>query len=63
MSGIIAVNISGLTWKGHDFIDAAQDDSIWDKSKKTLMKTTGAITFDLLLQVLKAEIKSKLGLP
>jgi hypothetical protein len=55
--------IDGLTWKGHDFIEAAKDDSIWLKATKTLFLPTVSITFDLLLQWLKAEAKQKLGLP
>ena len=55
--------ITGLTWKGHDFIDAAKDNALWEKAKKTILTTTASITFDLLLLWLKTEIKAKLGLP
>ena len=63
LSGIVAVSIQGLTWKGYDFIDAAKDDSIWTKAKETVLKPTVAITFGLLLDWLKQEAKMKLGLP
>jgi hypothetical protein len=55
--------ITGLTWKGHDFIDAAKDNSIWNKAKQTVLKPTVSITFDLLLEWLKAQAKQILLLP
>ncbi len=63
VGGIDAFHITGLTWKGHDFIDAAKDDAIWTKAKETVLKPTVAITFSLLLEWLKQEAKMKLGLP
>jgi hypothetical protein len=60
---VTAVIIFRLLWKGHDFIKAAQDDSLWNKAKTTILKPTTSFTFDLLLEWLKAEAKSKFGLP
>jgi DNA-binding transcriptional ArsR family regulator len=62
-TGIGAVHISGLTWAGHDFLNSAKDDSIWQKAKDTVLKPTASITFGLLLEWLKTEAKQKLGLP
>jgi len=56
------IRITEITWKGHDFIEAAQDDSIWNKAKETVLKPTVSITFSLLLEWLKQEAKIKLGL-
>jgi hypothetical protein len=61
--GIGGVLVTGLTWKGHDFLDAARNDSIWGKAKDTILKPTVSFTFDLLLQWLKNEAKQRLGLP
>ncbi len=55
--------ITGLTWQGHDFLDASRDDSIWKKAKETVLKPSASITFDLLLEWLKIQVKEKLGLP
>ena len=60
--GIDAVRITGLTWNGHDFIDASKDESIWTKAKETVLKPTVSITFSILLEWLKEEAKKKLGL-
>jgi hypothetical protein len=61
--GIDSFHITGLTWKGHDFIDASKDETTWSKAKATILKPTASITFSLLLEWLKQEAKAKLGLP
>ena len=57
------INLKELTWKGNDFIKAAQDDSLWNKAKTEVIKPTASWTFDLLLEWLKAEARTKIGLP
>jgi hypothetical protein len=51
-----------LTWKGNDFLDAALDDTVWNRAKGRFARTAGALTFDLLLAALKAEISEHTGL-
>jgi Hypothetical protein (DUF2513) len=51
-----------LTWAGHEFLDAARDDTIWRRGKERVLKGAGGLTFDLLLAALKAEIRSRTGL-
>ena len=52
-------NLSGLrywptrlTWAGHEFLDAARDDTRWQKAKRFVIEKTGSLSFDLLKQVL-----------
>jgi hypothetical protein len=60
-SGDIArVTIIRMTWAGHDFLDAARDDTIWKKAKARFFKPTASWTFSLLVEWLKAEAKAKL---
>ncbi len=54
--------LRGLTWYGHDFLSASKDNTIWTKAKNTVLKTSAGITFDLLLEWLKAEARQKIGL-
>jgi hypothetical protein len=63
IGSIVKFHIIGLTWAGHDFLDAARDNTIWKKAKESILKPTVSITFDLLLAWLKAEAKQKIGLP
>jgi len=56
-------NVTGLTWKGHDFLDGMKDDSIWNKAKHSVLKHTGGVAFEVLSAWLKSEALAKLGLP
>lgn len=50
-----------LTWAGHEFLDAARDDTIWRKAKTEILKPAASWTFGLVLEWLKAEAKKKLN--
>jgi hypothetical protein len=62
-SGGPAAIIMSVTWAGHDFIDAARDDTIWNKTKNKVLSSGAAFTFDLLKEVLVLAAKGPLGLP
>ena len=49
---------SSLTWLGHEFLDAARDESRWNKAKKIVMEKGGAITFEMLKQLLLELMKN-----
>lgn len=57
-----SIHIKDLTWFGHDFIDAVQDDTIWEKVKDNVLKPTASWTFGLVLEYAISEIKSRIGL-
>jgi hypothetical protein len=42
---------TALTWSGCEFIDAARDDTNWEKAKTVLSKA-GGITFETIMPVL-----------
>jgi hypothetical protein len=63
MGGGNSIHIVGLTWSGHDFLDAMKDDNLWNKAKENVLKPGVSITFDVLLEWLKIQAKQKLGLP
>jgi hypothetical protein len=54
--------INGLTWKGHDFLDASRSETLWKKAKETVLIPSASITFDLLLEWLKDQARQTLGL-
>jgi hypothetical protein len=41
-----------LTWSGHEFLDAAREESRWAKAKKFAMEKTGGLSFDVMKQIL-----------
>lgn len=63
MGKIAAVNIRGLTWAGHDFIDAAKNESIWGKAFAFVKEKGGAVTFEVLKELLKVLARDAAGLP
>ena len=52
--------ITGLTWAGHDFLDAARSDTVWNKAKEKVLKPGLSWTFSMLLEVLKAEARAQM---
>jgi len=56
-----AVAMSHMTWAGHDFLDAARDETLWKKAKQTVMKPAASFTFEIVKEYLKAEVRKHLG--
>jgi len=54
---IIASSIARLTWEGHEFLDAARNETIWKKTTGTVTKAGGAFTFAILKAALTTTIK------
>ncbi|MEJ0090413.1 MAG: DUF2513 domain-containing protein [Limisphaerales bacterium] len=48
-----------LTWAGHDFLDAARNDTVWNKAKGEFLKPGISWTFSILLEWLKQEARKK----
>jgi len=61
--GSYATSVTRLTWNGHDFLDAARNETVWRKARETILRTVGSVTFDLLLEWLKSEGRKQIGLP
>jgi hypothetical protein len=40
--------LNNLTWAGHDFIEAARNDTLWNKAKAQIAATGSALTIDAL---------------
>ena len=51
-----------LTWEGHEFLEAAKDNTRWSRAK-TMMKEKGvAMTFEVMKQLLTEMMKGTIGL-
>ena len=55
--------VNGLTWSGHEFLDAARDDGRWEKAKALLGGTFNTVTVKVLNDLLVSLIKGTLWLP
>jgi hypothetical protein len=46
-----------ITWAGHEFLDAARNESVWDRTKAIIAERGGSMAFDvvkaLLMEVAK----------
>jgi hypothetical protein len=51
------VRFHRLTWAGHDFLDSARSEPIWNKAKETIKKKGGSWTFDFVTELLKALLR------
>ena len=51
-----------ITWEGHDFLDAAKDDTIWNTVKAKVLAPGVSWTVSIFMDYLKLEAKKKLGL-
>jgi hypothetical protein len=56
-----AFHIQRLTWTGHDFLDAARNDTVWHTAKEKILKPGVSWTFELLKETLKALAKQQLS--
>lgn len=53
----------GLTWSGHDFLDAARNEGPWKKAMATAKEKGVSLTMDVLTELLKKGLKDLVGLP
>lgn len=51
-----------LTWAGHEFLDAARNDTVWNKAKDMVKEKGGAIPFEVLKALLVKLAASVFGI-
>jgi hypothetical protein len=54
--------LRSLTWAGHEFADAARDESRWRTAMGKVKEKAGTVTIGVLTQLLTNLMKSPLGL-
>ena len=52
--------IKEISWEGHEFLDAARNQSNWNKAKTIIKEKGGSITIDVLKQLLIQLLKTSL---
>jgi hypothetical protein len=48
--------LQGLTWQGHEFLDAMRDDTLWNRAKEKFIKPGASWTAKAIFEYLKLEI-------
>jgi len=51
----------GLTWQGHEFLDAARDNKVWETTRKKIISAVAEVPFSLLRDLLLLTLKQQLG--
>ncbi len=59
---ISAAKAFNLTWKGHEFIDAARDEKSWSRALAKVKSTCGTATLGIIQELLNLALKDRLGL-
>ena len=54
--------LNRLTWSGHEFPDAARDDTLWNKAKDRVGSTLGDVAIGVFVALLHRLAKESLGL-
>jgi hypothetical protein len=54
---------SRMLWAGHDFLDAARSDTVWNRAKKQLGNEWASVPFEILKQLLFRLASQAVGLP
>ena len=60
MGGEYMVNLERMTWEGHDFLDAARNESRWNQAKEKVLNATGALSFEALKTTLLQLVRQAL---
>ena len=55
---ILRCKVKDLTWKGHEFLEKARDESIWEKAKRICIEKGKKVTLAALDSVLTDLIKN-----
>lgn len=61
-AGVVDAYIMYITWYGNEFLDSISSNEIWEKIKNNFSDKIINIPFDILTNLAKLYLKSKLGL-
>ena len=43
-----SIYLRRMTWEGHEFLDAARNESVWNQAKEKVLQATGGLAFETL---------------
>lgn len=56
------VFVSGLTWRGHEFLDTARNESVWKQAMERIKDAGVQVALPVLHELLTVYVKKHLGL-
>lgn len=60
--GPAQVFVLGITWEGHEFIDAARNDTVWRKAKDQVSNIGGSVSLGVMQNLMTKIASGLLGL-
>ena len=51
--------VTGLTWEGHEFLDAIRNETIWNQTKEVVKEKGGSLPFEII-KTLAVEVAKKM---
>ena len=58
----IGYRVQRLTWSGHEFMDAARNESVWKRVTAKVTKTGATVSLAILQELLVQELRRIVGL-
>ena len=58
----VGVYPDGLTFEGHDFLDAIRNDTVWRKTMDKVTSTLGSASFEIIKSIAEGYAKQLLGM-
>ena len=46
------IHVQRMAWKGHEFLEASRDESLWSQAKEKVLEATGGLGFEALKALL-----------
>jgi hypothetical protein len=62
LNGNVTPFVRRMTWSGVEFLQAARNDTIWEKAKKVLKDKSVSVPISLLTDLLRSLLKETLSL-
>jgi hypothetical protein len=59
----IHLDIKGLTWAGHDFLEAIKNDTVWNRTKSFIAQKGGGATIEIMRSLAVSFAKAHFDLP
>ena len=56
-----SAHIQRLIWAGHEFLDNARNDTVWNKAISIIKDKSVSVSFDVLASLLKSLVSSSLS--
>jgi hypothetical protein len=61
--GVIGARVERLTWQGHEFLDAAKNDTVWQRTMAVVKDKGGSVPFGVFQEIMVGVAKIVFGLP